>query len=128
VAIIHSDIAPGREALGRRVLLVARSIAPCLDSLVDGRVDENGIVHDDRSDAIAVLQGVVESVPAYPGIAAQRVGPASVTYRAVTSAFSSEVRLSLRALCGLPSEAEAFGPRGHFPAPGIVTGLWPEVT
>ena len=116
MAIAHGDISPTDEDLGRRVLVVARSIAPCIDDLVD----------EARLDAIAVLKAVVAStpVPGQRGIASQRIGSASVTYRQISDAFDSEARASLRLICGV--ETLPGLPVGSFPAPGLVGDVWPE--
>jgi hypothetical protein len=100
------------EDLARRILVRARSIAPCLNDIPDD---------DDRKlDAIAILKGVVAEVPA-PG--ARRVrsrgrNGTSISYSDVGGAFSDDDMASLRSLCdagtsGLPvgsfPQARAFG-------------------
>ncbi len=118
MAITHAHIAPGREDLGRRVLIVARGIAPCIDSLVEDT--------EEWKDAVAVLKAVVADMPApgTRGIASQRTGSSSVTYTQISGAFDSTARASLRALCGL--EAAEGLPQGSFPPAGLVSRVWPE--
>lgn len=115
MAITFEDLGAD-EQLGRRVLVIARTIAPCLDSLVD----------EPRADAIAVLRGVVADVRSNGprGIASQSIGPARVEYRVTEDSFTREARASLRSLCGLGAASGL--PLGSFPAAGVISRLWPE--
>lgn len=106
------------EDAARRIIVAARSIAPCIDSF---EADS-----DARKDALAILRGVAADVSerAPRGLVSDRVGPMQQVYRDVSSYFSADDRASLQSLCGT---AKALGlPRGSFPDPGFVTRLWPE--
>lgn len=119
-----SDITGVDEDLARRVIAAARTIAPCLDSLVDG-VDEDA--PKPKSDAIAILRGVAREGQSRGSrlVKSQRIGPASVEYTSADSWFSTDDRNSLRSLCAFVSSAGL--PLGHFPAPSTaIAGLWPE--
>ncbi|WHP18833.1 hypothetical protein [Cellulomonas sp. ES6] len=104
------------EDVSRRLIAAARSIAPCLDSLVD----------ELRLDAIAILKGVAAELPA-PGtgrVRSQSRNGTSVTWADFQSAFSADDRSSLRALCST-SAATAGSPIGHFPASTVACRIWP---
>ncbi|TFD09818.1 hypothetical protein E3T26_14415 [Cryobacterium sp. TMT1-21] len=105
------------ENLARRILVRARSIAPCLNSIPDD---------DDRKlDAIAILKGVIAEVPA-PG--ARRVrsrgrNGTSISYNDPGGAFSDDDIMSLRSLC----DAASVGlPIGSFPAARPLAREWVE--
>jgi hypothetical protein len=120
-----SDLTGVEETLARRVIIYARSIAPCLDSLVDVEGDENP---KPRSDAIAILVGVAAEVPR-PGarrVKRERIGPADAEYFQVSSAFTDDDRAGLRALCSA-SESTGGLPVGSFPKSArVITSMWPE--
>lgn len=105
------------EDLARRILVRARSIAPCLNSIPDD---------DDRKlDALAILKGVVAEVPA-PG--ARRVksrgrNGTSISYNDLSGAFSNDDIASLRYLC---DAAPAGRPVGSFPEARAFGREWPE--
>jgi len=107
------------ENLAREVLVVARSIAPCIASFADNS--------EEQKDAIAILKRVFEEVKARGSrlVRAQRVGTASVDYLAVRSAFEGDATRALKALC---AEAGIGGlPVGSFPPPSdAVANMWPE--
>jgi hypothetical protein len=112
-----TDLTGIDEVMALRILAVARSIAPCLDSLID----------EPRKSAIAILTGVAGEARDRGSrlVQSQRVGTASVTYRTVESWFSDDDRDALRGLCSV-AEATA-GPVGSFPRPDTGTSrLWPE--
>jgi hypothetical protein len=114
--VITPDDIPGvDENTARRILVVARLIAPCLDTLGG----------ESKSDAIAILTGVAEDVAEKGSrfIASQRIGPASVSYRAVESSFSDEYRAGLRSLCGVSVTG---GPIGQFPQTRPFRKIWPD--
>lgn len=117
MAITHSDISTD-EDLGRRVLVRARIIAPCLDSLEEGS--------EEMLDAIAVLKGVIAELPA-PGskntTSLSRNG-SSMSFRTIDAAFDADARASLRSLCGL-SAAPGL-PMGSFPVESAIGRVWPE--
>lgn len=115
-----TDLTGIDEALARRVLAVARTIAPCLDSLADGT--------EEKATAVAILVAVAGEVRARGSrqVASQRIGPAAVAYRDVGSAFTDDDRSALRGLCGAvaPSPGE---PVGSFPKPSrSLERMWPE--
>ncbi|WP_336642334.1 hypothetical protein [Microbacterium sp. MMO-56] len=113
------DLAGVEANLARRVIASARTIAPCLDSLVAGS--------EEKLTAIAILLAVAGEVRARGSrqVASQRVGAASVAYRDVGSAFSDDDRSSLRGLCAASSMPSL--PVGSFPPPALSIGrLWPE--
>jgi hypothetical protein len=123
--ISPSDLSPVSEDTARRVLAVARSIAPCLDSLTDGAGEQDP---KPRSDAIAILKAV-GNIGAARGsqlVKSQRVGPAAVEYN-VGSWFSDDDRAALRGLCSELSTDSSGHPVGQFPASSkLVSRMWPE--
>lgn len=106
------------EDLGREVLIVARDIAPCLDSFEDGS--------EEQKNALAILRRVFKDITGRGSrfVKSQSVGPASVTYTDVQSAFDGQPRRALRALCA--SGGSGGLPRGSFPLERPVSRLWPE--
>jgi hypothetical protein len=107
--IYPSDLTGVEETLARRVIAMARSIAPGLDDLTDDNATQ---------DAIAILVGVA-GVAAGRGsllIKQQVMGPARVMYTDVPSWFTDDDRAALRALVEANS-TPAFGPLGDFPKP-----------
>ncbi len=104
--------------LARRILVLARIIAPCVETLPD----DSPL----REDAIAVLRGVAAEAAALPprSLASTGVGPMRETYRDIGSCFTEDDKASLRSLCGLTSSPGL--PMGSFPDPGLVSRLWPE--
>lgn len=115
-----SDIG-GDADLARTVLVHARIIAPCLDSLVDGDGDDP----KPRSDAIAILKGVVAGIRPR-GVKSERSGSSAAEYIVSASSFTAEDRAGLRYLCGLSATSGAL-PRGSFPPPSrVVSHLFPE--
>lgn len=115
--MIPEDITGVDTTLARRILSVARSIAPCVDSL-EG---------EPKANAVAILQGVAGEAKARGSrlIASQRIPSAQVTYRDVGSWFSDDDRAALKAICGAVSSAGH--PIGTFPAAASAFGrIWPE--
>lgn len=116
--ILPSDISSDSN-LGRRVLAVARTIAPCLNSL-DGEA---------QADAIAILKGVAAEAAArgVRSVAHQGVGSASVTYSGgATSWFQPDDRAALRSLCAEAAQSGGH-PVGQFPRPDrSIRKVWPE--
>ncbi|WP_394254711.1 hypothetical protein [Pseudoclavibacter helvolus] len=105
--------------LARRVLSVARSIAPTLDTLEGER----------RAEAIAILQGVADDAATFRrGIKSQSVAGARVDYTAAESWFSRDDRSALRALCQAQATSASSGahPIGNFPKAGLITSIWNE--
>ena len=120
-----SDLSGVDETLARRIIAYARSVAPCLDSLVDG-LDEDAA--KPKSDAIAILLGVAKEVPkaGKTRVKNQRTGQGAVEYFPITSAFSDDDRAALRALCAAVTPAGGL-PVGSFPAPSrAVSRMWPD--
>lgn len=114
MAISGADLGVGDE-LARRVLVSARRIAPCLDTLVDLA----------RDDAIAVLKGVIAELPeagAWRAKSMSRNGT-SITFADIESAFTLEARANLRSLCGDLDQGLAMG---CFPDDKTFARLWPE--
>lgn len=114
-----TDVLPNDTDLARRVLAVARSIAPCISSLPDG---------EERTTAIALLKGIAVEAKARGSrlVANQRIGPAAVEYTKASSWFSDDDRAALRALCTPSSEDASRAPAGHFPQGGLIASLWPD--
>lgn len=115
--IIHSDITSD-EDLGRRVLVRARIIAPCIDSFEDDS--------EAKLNAIAILKGVVAELP---DAGERRVrslsrNGTSMTFAAIDAAFDGDARDSLRSLCGLAGGAGL--PMGSFPVERAFERVWPE--
>lgn len=109
-----ADISGVDVDVARRIIVAARSIAPCLDSLEGER----------KAEAVAILKGVADELPE-PGerrVRAQRIGPSSVDYWDANT-WSAEDRSALRSLC---TAAPGGLPQGSFPEGGFVGRLWPE--
>jgi hypothetical protein len=114
-----TDLGIDDTRLARTVIAVARTIAPCLDSLAG----------DARDDAIAILSGVAADAENAPrNVTSQKAGTASVTYGTVRSLFTDDDRAALRALCAAPGVPESAGhPVGRFPYESRALGaVWPE--
>lgn len=108
----------GDENTARRVLIQARTIAPCIDSFVNDS--------EPWKNAIAVLQGVLAELPA-PGsgrtTSMSRNGT-SMSFARIASAFDGDATIQLRALCGaVASNAHSVG---SFPTDRPLENLWPE--
>jgi len=120
VMITPSDLGGDADA-ARRVIVYARTIAPCLDSLEDGVGEADP---KPRSDAIAILKGVASDVR-QRGVKKQHSGSSGVEYVVDGSSFSAEDRASLRSLCGAVTTGGL--PVGSFPLPSrVVTRLFLE--
>lgn len=117
MAITPEDIG-GDESTARRVLVLARSIAPCIDSFAEDS--------EAKKDAVAVLQGVLAELPA-PGSrrtkSLSRNGT-SMSFEAIQEAFDADSRNALRSLCGMGATGAL--PRGHFPKDRPLRRVWPE--
>lgn len=115
--ITHDQVGTD-EDLAREVIVVARSIAPCIASFLPDS--------EEQLDAIAILRRVYAEARARGSrlVQSQRIGPASVEYRSVRSAFEGDAERALRALC---STSPAAGlPVGSFPRDRPISRLWPE--
>lgn len=116
--VIPSDITGVDAKVARRLIAVARTIAPCIGTLVG----------EAKEDAVAILQGVVEELPK-PGdrrVKSMSRNGTSVTLAEIRSAFTEDDRAALRGLCSRSAVAAAAAPVGSFPPSGIVGQLWPE--
>lgn len=115
--ITHSMLG-GDEDLARRVLVRARTIAPCIDTFANDS--------EPQKDAIAILKGVIAEMPA-PGsrrVRSKSRNGTAISYGDVASAFTEDDIANLRSLC-----AASGGPRdpiGSFPAAQPVSSVWPE--
>jgi hypothetical protein len=120
MSITHAELGVD-EDLGRRILVRARIIAPCLDSF-DAESEEG-------KNAIAILKGVIAELPA-PGESRMRSmsrNGTSVSFAQIASAFEGDPTVSLRSLCA--SATRAGLPQGSFPKPhSVVERYWPEGT
>lgn len=115
--ITHSDISTD-EDLGRRVLVRAGIIAPCLATL-DPETEAG-------KNAIAILKGVIAELPAAGSRrtrALSRNGT-SMSFAAIDAAFDADARLSLQAICGVATGGAL--PAGHFPKARPLRGIWPD--
>lgn len=112
----------GDENLARRVLVRARSIAPCIDSLTDGPGDDDP---KPKSDAIAILKGVIAEIPAAGSrrVRSKSRNGTSITYADIASAFTADDVAALRSLC---SAVTSGLPVGSFPTSRPVGRVWPE--
>ncbi|NIH52544.1 hypothetical protein FHX76_000412 [Lysinibacter cavernae] len=115
--IDHNSIG-NDEDLAREVLVIGRSIAPCLTSFTDES--------EEQKNALAILRRVYKEVAGRGSrfVKAQRIGSASVDYGSVSSAFDGDPRRALEALCA--SAGRAGAPAGRFPAEATVSKIWPE--
>ena len=100
--------------VARRLIATARSIAPCLDALVD----------EAKESALAILVGVAAELPATgtSRMRSQSRNGTSVTWGDYSSAFSADARAALRALCGASA---AGAPVGSFPVSTMTRRIWP---
>jgi hypothetical protein len=118
--ILPTDLAAASEDLARRIIVLARSIAPCLDTLEDGAGEGDP---KPKSEAIAILKGVAADVR-MRGVKSQASGSSRVEYIVNGSSFSADDRASLRSLC---ATSTAGLPVGSFPKPSpAVMRLFPE--
>lgn len=108
----------GDDDTARRVLIQARTIAPCIDSFDAGS--------EDGKNAIAVLKGVLAELPA-PGSArttSMSRNGTSMSFSQIRSAFDGDPTTQLRALCGAATS------RDHsvasFPVTRVFERVWPE--
>lgn len=118
MAIAPTDLG-GDADVARQVLALARSIAPCIQSLPDG---------DDRDSAISILKAVagVGQARGSQLVKSQAIGPARVEY-VDGSWFSADHRAALRVLCSAVETQPAGHPEGSFPPVSkIVSRMWPE--
>lgn len=115
--IVPDDITGVDADTARRIIVVARSIAPCLDALEEGT--------EEHKTALAILRGVAAELPA-PGerrLRSMSRAGTSVTFETIRSSFTDDDRIGLEALCGVP---RAGGPIGSFPTSTPISRIWPE--
>lgn len=113
--ITHEQIGTD-EDLAREVLVIARDIAPCLDSLTG----------EDEKNALAILRRVYKDIAGRGArfVKSQSSGSSSVTYTGIESAFDGQPRRALRALCA--SEPASGHSVGSFPLDRPVARIWRE--
>lgn len=116
MVITFEDLELGDEDLAREVLVLALSIAPCLDSLVD----------EPRENALAILRRVARDAPAAGEGRLRSMSRNGTSIGIDTSAplFDLRARAGLAALC--PAAREGGLPRGSFPQGRPFGRLWPE--
>lgn len=117
MAITPTDLG-GDEDTARRLLVLARSIAPCVDSFADDS--------EQKKNAIAILKGVLAELPAAGSRRTRSLSRngTSMSFADVSSTFDDDSRQSLRSLCG--SAPSAGHPRGSFPKARPLANTWPE--
>ncbi|APZ81758.1 hypothetical protein NCPPB3778_8 [Rathayibacter phage NCPPB3778] len=117
--ISHSDVGPD-EFLARQILVLAKSIAPCLSSIDD--------TSEEAADAVSILRRVYSNAtqrgPGY--IKSQRIGSASVEYGDLSSMFDSDSRAALKAVCSQWQTNAAGLSMGAFPLERPIAQIWPE--
>ncbi|MGV8852829.1 MAG: hypothetical protein ACOH1M_09730 [Rhodoglobus sp.] len=115
--ITPEDIPAVAEDVARRIIVAARSIAPCIDSFLEGS--------EEKKNAIAILRGVAAEIPVAGSrrVRSQRMGPASADYWNADT-WLPEDRRNLRSLCSAVSSAG--NPIGSFPQERALANLWPE--
>lgn len=106
------------EDLARRVLVRARSIAPCIDNLTDEESEP-------YKNAVAILKGVIAELPEAGTARARSLSRngTSMSFE-IASAFTADVITSLRSLC--ESSDQRGYPQGSFPTDTVLERLWPE--
>ena len=108
------------EELARRVLVRARSIAPCIDNFVADT--------EPYKNAVAILKGVIAELPEAGTARAKSLSRngTSIAYE-ISSAFTADVITSLRSLCDAEGAGDGRGyPRGSFPEDKVFERLFPE--
>lgn len=108
----------GDENTARRLIVLARSIAPCVDTFADDS--------EQKKNAVAILKGVLEELPAAGSRRTRSVSRngTSMSFADVGSAFDDDSRQALRSLCG--STPTGGHPRGSFPKARPLATTWPE--
>lgn len=118
MTITHEDLGVD-EDLGRRIMVRARIIAPCIDSFPDDS--------QSKKDAIAILKGVIAELP---DTGSRRARSLSRNGTAMTfdigAAFTDEDRSDLASLCGAAPAPLPGLPMGSFPAGSRLDKVWPE--
>lgn len=114
--IYVTDLPGVDEDLARELIAVARTIAPCLDTLEQ----------EEREIAVSVLRRVARDAPA-PGqrrVRSRSRNGTSVTYADHGDLFDESARVALRSLCGVTERSGL--PMGSFPTARPLSRLWPE--
>ena len=117
VGISHDEVGSD-EDLAREVILVARSIAPCIATFEEG---------DPRQrDALAVIRRVYQALEVRGShmVASEQSGSTAVRYAAVETAFDGQPARALRTLCaevGMGGHSQ-----GVFPTGRPISRVWPE--
>lgn len=117
--ITHTDLTGVDEDLARRVLVLARSIAPCIDAFT--------AASEEGKNAIAILKGVIAEIPAAGSRRTKSMSRngTSITLADIGSAFDDDSRAALRTLCSAATPSGL--PVGSFPTPDYtVASQWPE--
>lgn len=101
--------------VARRVISVALSIAPALDSL-EGEA---------KARAVAIIEGGADELPTSGSrrVRSRSRNGTSVSFDGAAGVFTPEERAALRALCGLTASPGA--PVGSFPPSTITRSIWP---
>jgi hypothetical protein len=116
--VIKPDQLGDDEDLAREVLIVARDIAPLLDSFPDES--------EDQKNALAILRRVYRDLAARGSflVKGQGIGSARIEYSAILSAFDGQPTRALRALGG--ADTTDRGSSGSFPTERPLKQFWPE--
>jgi hypothetical protein len=115
--ITPADIG-GDEDTARRILVRARSIAPCINSFAEGS--------EEKKDAVAILKGVLAELPATGSKRTKSMSRngTSLSFEQIASAFDADSITELRSLCN--AEPQASLPLGSFPEGNALGRVWPE--
>lgn len=117
MTITHQELGV-EEDLGRRILVRARIIAPCIQSFPDDS--------EAKKDAIAILKGVIAELPSSGSsrVRSKTRNGTAVTYADIDSAFTVDDRTMLASLCAAGSAGAVS--QGSFPADSLFSKVWPE--
>ncbi|MEX8058738.1 hypothetical protein [Microbacterium sp. 16-032] len=117
MAITTEDLEVSDDDLRRRIMVTARRIAPCIDTLADGS--------EEKANAVAILRGVVAELPEAGARRTRSVSRngTSMSFADIEAAFTSETRADLESLC---AAAPIGMPEGAFPVDDVFDRLWPE--
>lgn len=117
--MINPSTVSSDEDLARSILVLARTIAPCIDSFADES--------DELKNTLAILKRVANEAVERGSrqIVSHGAGTTEVKYRDSESWFSSDDRAALRSLCATAAIAPGL-PMGSFPISTSIGHLWPE--
>lgn len=115
--ITHNDLGVD-EDLGRRILVRARIIAPCIDTF-----DPES---EDGKNAIAILKGVIGELPSSGEgrVKSMSRNGTAISFERIASAFEGDPTASLRSLCA--AQPRRGLPLGSFPKARPIDRTWPE--